>query len=314
MTQAVVAVDGGGSTTRAVLLDLDGGELGRAEAASASPHIVGLARAVAAVDDAVRASGATATGIEVVHAGVYVSGLAYPVEIDAFRSEIYTQPWARSSLVVENDLFALLRAGTSESDAVAVVCGTGINAVGVRGDGATVRFPAVGMISGDWGGGWHLGEQALWHAARAVDGRGAPTRLADALPAVYGVDDIPALIEALHFERIATADLSLASPAVFAMADAGDTIAVRLIERQAEEIVALAIACLRRLDLLGRAVPVVLGGGVVAARHPLLLERIGSGLRASAPLAELTLVTEPPVSGAIALALAHVRREAPLVS
>ena len=51
------------------------------------------------------------------------------------------------------------------------------------------------------------------------------------------------------------------------------------------------------------------GGGVVAARHPLLLERIGSGLTASAPLAELTLVTEPPVSGAIALALAHVRRE-----
>ncbi|WP_136423264.1 hypothetical protein [Orlajensenia flava] len=38
MTQAVVALDGGGSTTPAVLLDLDGRELRRAEAASASPR------------------------------------------------------------------------------------------------------------------------------------------------------------------------------------------------------------------------------------------------------------------------------------
>ena len=40
-------------------------------------------------------------------------------------------------------------------------------------DGRTIRYPSLGTISGDWGGGWHLGERALWFAARAADGRGA---------------------------------------------------------------------------------------------------------------------------------------------
>ncbi|MFC7586672.1 hypothetical protein ACFQYP_25240 [Nonomuraea antimicrobica] len=33
------------------------------------------------------------------------------------------------------------------------------------------RFPALGRISGDWGGGQGLAEEALWHAIRAEDGR-----------------------------------------------------------------------------------------------------------------------------------------------
>ena len=74
--------------------------------------------------------------------------------------------------MLDNDLFALLEAGTDSPDAVAVVCGTGVNAVGRAADGRTVRFPALGSISGDWGGGGQLGMQALSHAARAVDGRG----------------------------------------------------------------------------------------------------------------------------------------------
>ncbi|CAM5710547.1 hypothetical protein SVIOM74S_09220 [Streptomyces violarus] len=44
------------------------------------------------------------------------------------------------------------------------------------------RFPALGRISGDWGGGWALAEEALWHAARAQDGRGGPTALAPRPP------------------------------------------------------------------------------------------------------------------------------------
>ncbi len=43
-----------------------------------------------------------------------------------------------------------------------MVCGAGINCVGVREDGTTVRFAALGHISGDWGGGGHLWQEAMW--------------------------------------------------------------------------------------------------------------------------------------------------------
>ena len=73
---------------------------------------------------------------------------------------------------LDNDTFALLRAGTDAANRIAVVCGAGINCVGVSAAGEMLRFPSVGVISGDWGGGATLGTEALFLAVRAEDGRG----------------------------------------------------------------------------------------------------------------------------------------------
>ncbi|MET0725703.1 MAG: BadF/BadG/BcrA/BcrD ATPase family protein [Leifsonia sp.] len=299
----VVAVDGGGSKTHAVVLDLDGAVLGESTGPGASPHLIGLDASTRVIDETVRTALAAWPHATIAHTAVYLSGLDLPPEIDAFTEVFRRFPWVPDSVVVENDLFALLRSGTDEPDAVAVVCGTGINAVGIRSDGAVVRFPALGMISGDWGGGWHLGEQALWHAARAVDGRGPSTSLVDRLPRVFGLPDIAALIEELHFERIPNADLARLCPAVFAAAASGDLIAGGLVDRQAEEIVALAGASLRRLGLEDSHVPVVLGGGVLAAADDRLLSGVRSGVARVAPAARIELVRARPLVGAAALAL-----------
>jgi N-acetylglucosamine kinase-like BadF-type ATPase len=244
---------------------------------------------------------------------IYLSGLDLPEETDAFRASALSAPWApadRSSLVVDNDLFALLRAGTELPDAVAVVCGTGINAIGVRADGATVRFPALGMISGDWGGGWHLGEQALWNAARAVDGRGPATALAAAVPAVLGLGAVDEVIRALHFGALPASALSRVCPVVFTCADAGDAVAQALVGRQVDEIALLATTSLRRLGLLDRALPVVLGGGVIAAGNGRLMDGVRSALSAAAPRAEVVHVEAPPVVGAALLALSDAGADA----
>ena len=79
-------------------------------------------------------------------------------------------------MVVRNDTFAILRAGVEEPRGVAVVCGAGINCVGMRPDGRVARFPALGRVSGDWGGGGGLFEEAMWRGARAEDGRGGRPR------------------------------------------------------------------------------------------------------------------------------------------
>jgi hypothetical protein len=114
---------------------------------------------------------------------------------------LHARAWG-ATVEVRNDTFAILRAGVADPRGVAVVCGAGINCVGMRPDGRTARFPAIGRISGDWGGGWGLAEEALWFAARAEDGRGEPTELTRTLPAHFGLDSMYALIEALHLERI----------------------------------------------------------------------------------------------------------------
>ncbi|ANF33507.1 N-acetylglucosamine kinase [Leifsonia xyli] len=297
----VVAVDGGGSKTDAVALALDGTVLAEARAGTSSPHVLGMDGAVALVGDLVGELLARTGSRPLAAANLYLSGLDLPAEIAEFRERIAGTPWADAT--VDNDLFALLRAGTGEPDAVAVVCGTGINCVGVRSDGAVVRYASLGTISGDWGGGWHLGERALWYAARAVDGRGEPTVLAEAVPAALGLASVQDVIEAIHFGRLASSELSRLSPVVFACAREGDVIAAELIDEQAEEIATMAVTTLRRLDLLDRAVPVVLGGGVIGSRDERLLGTVERLLADRAPLARTELVTAAPILGAALLAL-----------
>jgi N-acetylglucosamine kinase-like BadF-type ATPase len=186
-----------------------------------------------------------------------------------------------------------------------VVCGAGINCCGLLPDGRTARFPAVGKISGDWGGGQQLAEEAIWAAARADDGRGPATTLKTALPQHYGVRSMTELIEAMHLGGIPVVRRLEAVPVLFQVATDGDEVATAIVYRQAEEIVAMATVALRRLDLLDVPTPVILGGGVLTANHPLLLRQITAQLAAAAPHAIPQILEVPPVVGAILLGLDH---------
>lgn len=300
----VVAVDGGGSKTDAVLLDLDGRVVARRRGRGSSPQIDGLDSSVRTVDELIRAVLADREPASLTQVSLYMSGLDLPAEIDAYRAAIDGLPWAIPGIVVENDLHALLRAGTDEPDAVAIVCGTGMNAIGVRRDGAQVRFPALGGISGDWGGGSSLGGEVLWNAARAADGRGPWTALHPMLLDALDADALDEIIEDLHFGRRSETTLASLAPLVFTAAAAGDAVAIGLVDRQADEVLAYTRACLSRLDLLDAEVPVVVGGGVARSRDPLLIGRVEEGLARMAPRATLLVVDAAPVLGAGLLALA----------
>lgn len=300
MSGLVVAVDGGGSKTDAVALTLDGRLVAHRRGPGSSPHFEGLAQSVSVVDRLVRAVVGDAP---VIQADLYLAGLDLPIEVERYLTAIAELGWTRASTYAGNDLLALLRAGTDEPDAVAVVCGTGVNAIGVRADGAHARFPALGPISGDWGGGGGLGEEALWHAARDVDGRGPRTALTAAIAERLGAPSVTALIEDLHFGRRQAAELAGLAPVVFEAARAGDAVAGRLVDRQADEIVAFARACITRLGLEGHPVPVVLGGGIIRSGDARLFCGIAAGLAADVPLAHIEIFDSAPIVGAALLAL-----------
>ena len=300
MSDLIVGVDGGGSKTHAVALTIDGELVGRGDGPGSSPHWVGVGGSIAIVDAAVReAIGSRSVG----QANVYLSGLDLDSEVSVYAAALERAAWTSSTTVVANDLWALLRAGTQSRDAVAVICGTGINAIGVRADGATARFAALGPISGDWGGGSGLGEEALWHAARAEDRRGPDTLLRQAVLDGMGVASVGTLIEQLHFGTRSVTELAVLAPAVFEAAKQGDAVAGSIVDRQAAEVVAFARACLTRLELLDAEVPVVLGGGVIRGADERLMRGITEGLAADAPHAHIVHVHSAPIVGAGLLAL-----------
>jgi hypothetical protein len=68
----------------------------------------------------------------------------------------------------------------------------------------------------------------------------------------------------------------------------------------------MAVVAMRRLGLTAEPTPVVLGGGLMTARDPLLLSEITERITAAAPLASVVVVAVPPVAGAALLGLDHV--------
>lgn len=302
----VLAIDAGNSKTDVAVVAADGRVTGTARGGGFRPPAVGVETAVDAVADAVRRAFAEAGVTSVGHVSACLANADLPVEEEQLAAALRARAWG-AGVEVRNDTFAILRAGIAEPRGVAVVCGAGINCVGMRPDGRTARFPAIGRISGDWGGGWALAEEALWHAARAEDGRGGATELARTLPAHFGLDSMYALIEALHLEHIPGARRHELTPVLFATAADGDPVALAVVDRLADEVVSMATVALGRLGLLAEATPVLLGGGILAARHPRLDDRVHELLAARAPKAVPRVVTAPPVLGAALLGLDHVR-------
>ncbi|MFD3545467.1 N-acetylglucosamine kinase [Streptomyces sp. NPDC058655] len=305
---AVLAIDAGNSKTDVAVVAPDGSVTATGRAGGFQPSRTGVAAAVDVLAEAMAAAGIRPegeAGPRVEHVSACLANADFPVEERDMAREIRRRGWGRRT-VVHNDTFALLRAGLppgAEPCGVAVVCGAGINCVGMTPDGRTARFPAIGRVSGDWGGGGGLADEALWFAARAEDGRGAPTELARAVPAHFGRPSMHALIEDLHLGRVPSGRRHELAPLLFSVAAAGDPVALALVHRQADEVVSMASVALARLGLLDREVPVVLGGSVLAAGHAQLNDRIAAGLAERAPRALVSVVTARPVLGAALLGL-----------
>ncbi|WP_329387592.1 N-acetylglucosamine kinase [Streptomyces sp. NBC_01716] len=307
---SVLAVDAGNSKTDVTVIGADGYVLGAARGGGFQPPVVGVEPAIdrlaAIVADAAADAGLRTEGIAG-HVSACLANADLPVEERELASAVQRRGWGRTT-EVRNDTFAILRAGLpggAEPRGVAVVCGAGINCVGMLPDGRTARFPAIGRISGDWGGGSGLSEEALWFAARAEDGRGEPTELMRTVPGHFGLGSVYELIEALHLGHVPLGRRHELAPVLFATSAAGDAVARSLVDRLAAEVVALAGVALERLGLLDEEVPVLLGGSVLAARHPQLDDGIRELLAARAPKAVVGVVTAPPVLGAGLLGLDH---------
>lgn len=299
------AADGGNSKTDVVLGDSDGRILARISGPTTSPHVLGLPGALARLRSLVeqaRAAAALPAAMELSQLSVYVAGADLPVEVERLNAGVAGLGLAAAA-TVDNDLFALLRAGTAAPDAVGVVCGAGINAAGRRADGATSRFPALGQLSGDWGGGQHLAALALYHACRGEDGRGPATALTAAVREHFQLPTVEDVSVAMHLGELPVARLDELCETLFAVAAAGDPVASRVVRRLAGEIEALVRVAAGRLGLLHRDYTVVLGGGVLAARHPQLHDDVLSRIAALSPQATVTILTSPPVAGAALLAL-----------
>jgi N-acetylglucosamine kinase-like BadF-type ATPase len=304
VTRFVLAADGGNSKTDVVIATIDGDVRAWARGGRSSHHHVGADGMVAVLEDLViRACGDAAlpAGTQLEVAVFMLAGVDLAGEEEDIRAALEARDLA-GRVIVGNDTFAVLRAGATSGWGIAITCGAGINCVGLGPSGASVRYPALGAITGDWGGGYDLGEAALGAAARSADGRGPRTVLERVVPAAFGLADPLALATEMHQGRMSEQRLVELAPVVVAAA-ADDAVAAALLDRLADEILAFVRATLPQIAAGDEPVEVVLGGGLLQAPDARLRDAVGVRLAALDPRLRPVVPADPPIVGAALLAL-----------
>jgi N-acetylglucosamine kinase-like BadF-type ATPase len=310
---AVLALDGGNSKTDVALVGVDGSLLATVRGPGMpTADLDGSLRVISDLIGLIEQQAGQPGRPAARHISACVANADLPEEEEQLAAAIRAGGWSESTAVV-NDTFAVLRAGLDGSLdgagkpwGVAVTCGAGINCVGVAEDGRVTRYLALGSITGDWGGGYGLGRAALWWAIRAEDGRGPETLLRETVPAHFGLPDVADVAIAIHQGKLTVQDTRGLAPVLLAAASDGDQVAQDLVRQQATEICTMALTAMRKLGLTGLKTPVILGGGLLTARDPLLTASVVDGIAAEAPKAEVRIVDVPPIAGAVLLGLDEV--------
>jgi N-acetylglucosamine kinase-like BadF-type ATPase len=232
-------------------------------------------------------------------AQVMLAGADLPQEEEALHAALTARGWT-GGLTVANDTFAVLRAGTENKWGIALVCGAGMNCVGVAPDGSTTRFHALGAITGDWGGGEDVGLAGLAAAVRSEDGRGPRTTLQQSVPDHFGLGTPLQVAEAIHLGELPRWRLAELAPIVLRAAR-DDLVAAGITDRLVRESVDLVRVALDRLAVTEEPLDIVLGGGMF--RDERLTARVAQELGRVAPSSNIVVVGDPPIVGAALLGL-----------
>jgi N-acetylglucosamine kinase-like BadF-type ATPase len=246
-------------------------------------------------------------------AGYGIAGADRPKDFTAIEQQLpVSLPAERCRLV--NDTQLALRAGTADGVGVAVVSGTGSNALGCARDGQVIQLGGFGHELGDFGSATDLGREALRLAMRGRDGRGAPTALYQALCIALEVSPLEDVMDSWISGQGSPDDLGRLAPVVFETAAQGDAVALDLLERTGRELVLCAELLLKRLFRNDPAAVVVLGGSVLQRGRKTdatIVTTIVAELRKRWPKAEVRCLEAEPVVGAVLLAHDLARPETP---
>jgi len=301
----LLGIDIGGTRSRAILW-AGGQVLAERQASSASLPAAGLHGAQAAL--AALLAGLDSRQAEPFDAiCVGSAGLSVPGTRQFLQDRL--TPLTRSgTVVIVSDVMLVLPAAGLDSG-VAVICGTGSVAVGSLA-GRTVQLGGWGYLLGDEGGGYWIVREALRQLLQRRD-QGRPLgELADQLLRATGCADLASLHRRyLQHPHVPGEWAQYAGPVL----DSQDPAATGIAQRAAAAIAGLASATIGALDppadVQGR-IPVVLAGGLLG--NAAFRRACHAAIAEAQPRADVSVLTDPPVAGAVRLAgLAAARAGSP---
>jgi glucosamine kinase len=278
-----IGIDGGASSCRARLRDMEDNLLGEGRGGPANIHLdLDLAKESirTASRAALRAAGLDERILHRAHAGLGLAGAGVKGVCEQLRAGLSSF----ASTMVSTDAYVAWLGAHQGRNGGIVILGTGSCGLAIV-DGRRIDVGGWGAEISDEAGGQRMGREAIRRSLWTFDGRAERTKLSELILDRYLRD--PAKI--VSFAASATpAQYAELAPLVFEYASRQDSLAVELVQEAAE-------AAVRIIDRLiaGGASAISLIGGLAEPLAPWLPSRLRSFL--AAPQSD-------PLDGAILMA------------
>jgi N-acetylglucosamine kinase len=300
----VLGIDAGGTKTVCLLADSQGAIVSEGRGPGANLHTAGEL----AVEKVLHAAMETAIGDrDITPAAIClgIAGVDREDEATAVRA-IMRRIGYKSRVLVVNDALIGLVAGARDDPGIAINAGTGSIVYGRNAQFEAARAGGWGHMIGDEGSGYWIGRESLAAVMRAFDGRGPETQLAGDILSHFNVDDESRLPRIVYDRELPRVSVAALGPIAQRAAEQGDAVALRILERAAEELVLAARSVATRLEMRGDTFTFYLAGGVFRV-VPWLVDELQRRLMEVAPRAQVQTLDEEPALGAVWLALAETR-------
>ncbi len=258
-------MDGGQSTTTAIIGDANGRVLARGLGGPAN-HVKaseGRARLINAVTAALSSAseqiGCAAESIE-----FEAACLGFTGGIDG-KEEILRGVIRCGQMLVTDDVTIALAGAHEEGAGIVTIAGTGSVSMGRNAAGETARAGGWGYAFGDEGGAWGIARDALRAAFRSKEGWGPATVLHDLFLSETGDTDIHVFRRRLYTEEYPRPRIAAFSKLVNDAAQQGDAVALDILKHAAESLSTITGVVRGRIFAPVDSVDVAYAGGVFAS-------------------------------------------------
>jgi N-acetylglucosamine kinase-like BadF-type ATPase len=291
--EIIAGIDSGATSTKIMLVNLEGKVLIYSEGPPANPFVVGDKFAAKILINALHKS-VSRIGEKIRDVKSATFGLTgYNPILEKFIKK-YCKI---KKMAILDDQIIALEGALLGKPGVVVYSGTGSFAIGKNFKNEIARASGKGFLLSDEGSGFYIGQNVLKAALRGFDGRGEKTLLTKYVLHYYNVKDFNELWYALHSKPLITSNIARLAPLAFKAAKKNDLVSLQIIESAAKELTLMAKAVSIKLGLINEHFPISFSGNVFKSN--LFKKIFFKTLASEIPNTYVIKPAFPPVVGSI---------------
>lgn len=314
MLQYILGIDGGGTSTIAVIASTSGEIVAYSKSGPSNPNTTErhfLLDTFEQIFLGLKTQTDSQVWSNIIHVFAGISGAEHQRMKQIIYDVLAETYDGQAKVTVDNDAITALYASTGGKYGIVQISGTGSITFGVNSNNQRSRVGGWGHLINENSSGYYIGKSALAAAFDAFDSVGGQTLLVDKFIRHFRVEKLPDIVDAIYHATNPKQQIADLAKIVFEVAEEGDSISASILRRTGqnigESVVVLANKLLSTAER-NAGVEVILVGSIFKQIEPLMRGLIDVQTKVSYPISFKRADCEP-VIGAIICGMKQENKE-----